>query len=141
MMSRKRATREVSSRSAPRPVGSVVAVRSDGQIAGSVSGGCIEDDLIARMREKALAAQPTLEGRVTVQFTIDTDGSVSQSSVQSSTLKHPPTETCITDAVKLWQFPKPVGGIVKVAYPFVLRTADEAPAEPKRLRAALPAQP
>lgn len=42
--------------SAPRPIGSVVAVRDDGQIAGSVSGGCIEDDLIARMREKALAA-------------------------------------------------------------------------------------
>lgn len=42
--------------SAPRPVGAVVAVRDDGQIAGSVSGGCIEDDLIARMREKALAA-------------------------------------------------------------------------------------
>ena len=36
--------------SAPRPVGSVVAVRADGQIAGSVSGGCIEDDLIARMQ-------------------------------------------------------------------------------------------
>ncbi len=42
--------------SAPRPVGSVVAVRGDGQIVGSVSGGCIEDDLIARMREHALAA-------------------------------------------------------------------------------------
>ncbi len=42
--------------SAPRPVGSVVAVRDDGQIAGSVSGGCIEDDLIARVRQKALAA-------------------------------------------------------------------------------------
>ncbi|MBK7615485.1 MAG: XdhC family protein [Vitreoscilla sp.] len=42
--------------SAPRPVGAVVAVRDDGQIAGSVSGGCIEDDLIARMREKALTA-------------------------------------------------------------------------------------
>nr|WP_316642518.1 XdhC family protein [uncultured Roseateles sp.] len=41
--------------SAPRPVGSVVAVRGDGQIAGSVSGGCIEDDLIARVREGALA--------------------------------------------------------------------------------------
>lgn len=40
--------------SAPRPVGSVVAVRADGQIAGSVSGGCIEDDLVARMREQAL---------------------------------------------------------------------------------------
>jgi xanthine dehydrogenase accessory factor len=43
--------------SAPRPPGSVVAVRDDGQIAGSVSGGCIEDDLIARMRARALAAQ------------------------------------------------------------------------------------
>jgi len=42
--------------SAPRPVGSLVAVREDGQIAGSVSGGCIEDDLVARMRDKALAA-------------------------------------------------------------------------------------
>jgi xanthine dehydrogenase accessory factor len=36
--------------SAPRPVGSVAAVRDDGRIAGSVSGGCIEDDLIARVR-------------------------------------------------------------------------------------------
>ncbi len=40
--------------SAPRPVGSWVAVRDDGAIAGSVSGGCIEDDLIARIRAGAL---------------------------------------------------------------------------------------
>jgi xanthine dehydrogenase accessory factor len=36
--------------SAPRPVGSLVALRDDGRLAGSVSGGCIEDDLIARLR-------------------------------------------------------------------------------------------
>ena len=41
--------------SAPRPVGSVVAVRGDGVIAGSVSGGCIEDDLIEKVRQGALA--------------------------------------------------------------------------------------
>ncbi len=41
--------------SAPRPIGSVVAVRGDGQICGSVSGGCIEDDLIAKVKEGALA--------------------------------------------------------------------------------------
>ncbi|HEV6963998.1 MULTISPECIES: XdhC family protein [Roseateles] len=40
--------------SAPRPVGSLVAVRDDGLIAGSVSGGCIEDDLIAQLRAGSL---------------------------------------------------------------------------------------
>jgi xanthine dehydrogenase accessory factor len=43
--------------SAPRPIGSLVAVRGDGQISGSVSGGCIEDDLIARVRAGALAIE------------------------------------------------------------------------------------
>ena len=40
--------------SAPRPVGSLVGVRDDGQITGSVSGGCIEDDLVAKVREGML---------------------------------------------------------------------------------------
>jgi xanthine dehydrogenase accessory factor len=34
--------------SSPRPVGSMMALRNDGQVVGSVSGGCIEDDLIHR---------------------------------------------------------------------------------------------
>lgn len=42
--------------SAPRPIGSVVAVRGDGQVSGSVSGGCIEDDLIERVRDARIAA-------------------------------------------------------------------------------------
>jgi len=47
--------------SAPRPVGSLVAVREDGLIAGSVSGGCIEDDLVAQLRAGSLAlARPQL---------------------------------------------------------------------------------
>lgn len=32
--------------SAPRPVGALTAIRDDGMVAGSVSGGCIEDDMI-----------------------------------------------------------------------------------------------
>jgi xanthine dehydrogenase accessory factor len=35
--------------SAPRPVGSLLALRGDGRVEGSVSGGCIEDDLLARL--------------------------------------------------------------------------------------------
>jgi xanthine dehydrogenase accessory factor len=44
--------------SAPRPVGAMVAVREDGQIVGSVSGGCVEDDLIEKVRTK-IFAQPS----------------------------------------------------------------------------------
>lgn len=40
--------------SAPRPVGSWLAIRQDGQVAGSVSGGCVEDDLIRRVQSEIL---------------------------------------------------------------------------------------
>ncbi|KAB2964742.1 XdhC family protein [Zoogloea sp.] len=43
--------------SAPRPPGAWLALRDDGAVQGSVSGGCIEDDLIERMRDGRLAAQ------------------------------------------------------------------------------------
>jgi len=47
--------------SAPRPVGALVAIRDDGQVSGSVSGGCVEDDLIEKVRAKAIAAdKPSL---------------------------------------------------------------------------------
>lgn len=36
--------------SSPRPEGAMLVVREDGHIVGSVSGGCIEDDLIERVR-------------------------------------------------------------------------------------------
>jgi xanthine dehydrogenase accessory factor len=41
--------------SAPRPPGSLMVIRDDGQVAGSVSGGCIEDDLIHRVAAGELA--------------------------------------------------------------------------------------
>jgi xanthine dehydrogenase accessory factor len=41
--------------SAPRPPGSLMVIRDDGQVAGSVSGGCIEDDLIRRVAAGELA--------------------------------------------------------------------------------------
>ena len=39
--------------SAPRPIGAMVAVRDDGQVVGSVSGGCVEDDLIDKVKAQA----------------------------------------------------------------------------------------
>jgi xanthine dehydrogenase accessory factor len=43
--------------SAPRPVGAMVAIRDDGQVVGSVSGGCVEDDLIEKITRKTIAAE------------------------------------------------------------------------------------
>jgi xanthine dehydrogenase accessory factor len=37
--------------SSPRPVGSIMALSQDGSVVGSVSGGCIEDDLIYRFTQ------------------------------------------------------------------------------------------
>ncbi|OGA21780.1 MAG: hypothetical protein A3I02_05525 [Betaproteobacteria bacterium RIFCSPLOWO2_02_FULL_67_26] len=40
--------------SAPRPIGALTAIRDDGVVVGSVSGGCIEDDMILQVRSGEL---------------------------------------------------------------------------------------
>ncbi len=45
--------------SSPRPIGSIMALAEGGQVVGSVSGGCIEDDLIHRYTRAYLASTVT----------------------------------------------------------------------------------
>jgi xanthine dehydrogenase accessory factor len=40
--------------SSPRPEGATLAVCDDGRVVGSVSGGCVEDDLIDRVRREGI---------------------------------------------------------------------------------------
>ena len=42
--------------SSPRPEGAMLVVRDDGLVVGSVSGGCIEDDIIDRVRREGMTA-------------------------------------------------------------------------------------
>lgn len=42
--------------SSPRPIGALSAIRDDGLVVGSVSGGCVEDDMVARVRSGELVA-------------------------------------------------------------------------------------
>ncbi len=46
--------------SAPRPPGALLAMRDDGLVVGSVSGGCVEDDLIDRVRKGERVGKPSL---------------------------------------------------------------------------------
>ena len=70
--------------------------------------------------EQELAKKPDLAGRIMVQFTIAASGQVIASVLQNSTMQNDRVESCTVEAVRRWQFPKPIGGgIVIVSYPFV----------------------
>ena len=47
--------------SSPRPIGSIMALAEDGAVVGSVSGGCIEDDLIYRYTQAHAAGTAGLK--------------------------------------------------------------------------------
>jgi len=54
--------------SSPRPPGSIMALRDDGHVAGSVSGGCVEDDMIMQVREQGIPRQAGI-----VSYGVDQD--------------------------------------------------------------------
>jgi TonB family protein len=76
-------------------------------------------DEVKACYEAGLAFASGLGGRVVVRFTIGPDGVVVASELGESTLGDSRVETCIVDAARGWEFPKPEGGgVVIVAYPF-----------------------
>jgi xanthine/CO dehydrogenase XdhC/CoxF family maturation factor len=47
-------------RTAPRPVGSSLAISESGKLCGSVSGGCVEGDVFEQAREVFETGEPKL---------------------------------------------------------------------------------
>ena len=47
-------------RSAPRPVGAKLAISESGELAGSVSGGCVESDVYENARQVLETGRPKL---------------------------------------------------------------------------------
>jgi TonB family protein len=69
--------------------------------------------------ESELTKKASLSGRISVQFTIAGTGQVIASVLQSSTMENLRVESCVVQAVRRWEFPRPQGGgIVIVSYPF-----------------------
>lgn len=106
--------------------GLVSGVPGESEITG---GGLTRDQVEAVIRrhlgqirycyEKSLQQSPTLRGRVSVGFTIQSRGLVQRADVRSSTLNSTELEGCVLNQIKKFRFPKPVAGVqVKVEYPF-----------------------
>ena len=49
--------------SSPRPIGAMMACTLDGELVGSISGGCIEEDFLDQLRDGSLKKQFEDEGR------------------------------------------------------------------------------
>jgi hypothetical protein len=69
--------------------------------------------------ENEVQRQPSLKGRVEVQWRINLQGAVITAKVASSTLRNAKVEGCMVRQVRNWKFPKPDGGEVVVTYPFI----------------------
>ncbi|MEM7157159.1 MAG: AgmX/PglI C-terminal domain-containing protein [Myxococcota bacterium] len=94
--------------------------------------GSLDKDIIRRIvrahinevrscYNKGLTKDPTLEGRVAINFVITSAGKVGSSVVEADSMGDPQVAKCIAKAVKRWKFPKPRGGgNVIVTYPFVM---------------------
>jgi TonB family protein len=68
---------------------------------------------------RAQAANPSISGKLLVEFVIGADGRVVSAKVKQSDLNNPRLESCVLTVIKMKRYPKPEGGkIVVVRYPF-----------------------
>lgn len=70
--------------------------------------------------ERELRRNPTLQGKVTVEFTIEQSGTISKARATENTTGDAAVASCVVNAVKAFRFnPGPEGGSVTFSYPFV----------------------
>jgi hypothetical protein len=107
---------------------SKVALSNDLMLEGGLDKAVIQATIakyLSQVRacyETGLQLNPALQGQVNMNFQINGLGDVSSAQVAKSTLGNSQVESCISNKMLNWKFPKPVGGVnVKVNYPFVLR--------------------
>ncbi len=71
--------------------------------------------------ERELKGNPTLGGKVVVQFTIQESGRVGEVKIVSDSTGEPRIGKCIANQIAHFKFPQPEGGSVTASYPFVLQ--------------------
>ena len=69
--------------------------------------------------ERELKRDPSLAGKIEIEFTIGTSGRVDEAFVASNRMGSDAVGDCIVSRLKRWRFPKPGGGSVTVSFPFI----------------------
>ena len=73
--------------------------------------------------ESAIHQDPSLSGKVLVDFMIGSKGSVSTAQAAENTMKDQQVSHCLIGKLRSWRFPAPRGGVqVAVTYPFLFRS-------------------
>ncbi|MEZ4235755.1 MAG: AgmX/PglI C-terminal domain-containing protein [Myxococcota bacterium] len=106
--------------------GGIAGVGGDPIILGALDRSLIDEVVKRHMNQikycyqRELTKNPALNGKIVIKFTIAKDGSVSQESTKTSSMKNSSVENCIVGRFMRMQFPEPKGGgIVIVSYPFL----------------------
>jgi outer membrane biosynthesis protein TonB len=77
---------------------------------------------IQRCYERELLKSPGLSGKIQVEWTIATSGSVRSVRQTFTSMNSTNTSNCIMSSIRGWRFPKPKGGEVIVNYPFIFKS-------------------
>jgi TolA-binding protein len=124
--------------------GGIGRIGGDPIILGALDKSLI-DAVIKRHRNqirycyrRQLTRNPNLAGKITFEFVIAKDGTVSKASIKDSSMGDGTVEQCITERVLRMKFPAPKGGgVINVTYPFQFPESPLAPGAPVKLHAGL----
>jgi TonB family protein len=113
-----------------REVRGNVGLSSGGDIGGSgeFDAALVQQQIklrlksITRCYESELRKNPSLSGKVTITFTIQERGNVTDARASENTTGSPAVAECVTSAISRFRFnPGPDGGSVTFRYPFVFQ--------------------
>jgi hypothetical protein len=104
-----------------------VALESEGEIDAAKVTGVVgrKMNAVEACLEEGLQADPALKGKMTVRFTIGTDGKVSEASAPVNELP-PSVAGCVTEAFRGFRFPPAKSGAVTLEVPFLIEPAEGA---------------
>jgi outer membrane biosynthesis protein TonB len=110
---------------------SIIAGGDDETFSGSIDKEAIRRVVQANIKqiracyERGLNKDPSLYGKLVIQWTIGAGGVVTAAGIKSSTIESAEVASCAVARLRSWKFPEPPAGeVADVSYPFVFQAQD-----------------